>query len=109
MRDQRLNVSLGGNPIVDGLLMGLAFVVGTLVALLPFVLIHSEWHGLVAAIATTAVALFAVGYFTGWVGEQGRWRSGEHFLSVAVGAAAAGYLAGLAIARLGGLSAVPAP
>lgn len=104
-----LNISLGGNPIVDGLLMGLAFVLGALVPLVPFVLIVSERHGLIAAIATTAAALFAVGYFTGWVGEQARWRSGMHFLSVAMAAAAVGYLAGLAIARLGALSAVPAP
>ncbi len=53
--------------------------------------------------ATTALALFAIGYFQGWLAERRRrWLSGLHFLAVAMGAAVAGYLIGLAIAPLGG-------
>ncbi|MGH7843487.1 MAG: VIT1/CCC1 transporter family protein [Candidatus Binataceae bacterium] len=92
-----------GNPILDGLLMGLAFLIGALVPLLPFVFITSERNGLIAGIALTAIVLFAVGYFVeGRLGEQ-RYPSlaGARFLTIAVAAAVAGYLLGLAIAPLG--------
>jgi hypothetical protein len=58
--------------------------------------------------ATTALALFAVGYFQGWIAQR-KWRcvSGLHFLAVAMGAAVAGYLIGLAIAPLGGGAPIP--
>ena len=97
-----------GNAIVDGLLMGAAFLIGALVPLLPFVFIASEHIGLIAAMATTALALFAVGYFF-----EGRLcdkpypsLAGMRFLTVALGAAAIGYVIGLLIAPIG---AMPAP
>jgi VIT1/CCC1 family predicted Fe2+/Mn2+ transporter len=92
-----------GNPTLDGLLMGVAFLVGALVPLLPFVFITCERNGLIAGIATTAIVLFAVGYFVeGRLGDQ-RYPSvaGVRFLAIAVAAAVAGYLIGLAIAPLG--------
>ncbi len=55
-----------------------------------------------------AVALFGVGYFEGWLAERRAWLSGVQFLSVALGAALAGYVAGIAIAWLGGVSSLPA-
>ena len=53
--------------------------------------------------ATTALALFAVGYFEGWLAQR-KWRSlsGLRFLAIAMGAAVVGYVIGLAIAPLGG-------
>jgi VIT1/CCC1 family predicted Fe2+/Mn2+ transporter len=101
-----------GSAAADGVTMGVAFLVGALVPLLPFILIPSagpgDYSGLSAAMATTALALFAVGYFQGWIAQR-KWRcvSGLHFLAVAMGAAVAGYLIGLAIAPLGG--GVPIP
>ena len=101
-----------GSPAVDGITMGVAFLVGALVPLLPFVLIPSagpgDHFGLVSAIATTALALFAIGYFQGWIARRRRrWLSGLHFLAVALGAAIAGYIIGLAIASLGGPAPIP--
>jgi VIT1/CCC1 family predicted Fe2+/Mn2+ transporter len=94
-----------GNPIADGLLMGVAFLIGSLVPLLPFVLIPSVRAGLIAGMATTAVVLFAVGYFIeGRLGAQ-RYPSiaGARFLAIALGAAAIGYVIGLAIAPIGSM------
>ena len=96
-----------GSAATDGVTMGVAFLIGSLVPLLPFVLIPSagqnDYPGLTAAMATTALALFAVGYFQGWLAQRGqRWLSGLRFLAIAMGAAVAGYLIGLAIAPLGG-------
>lgn len=96
-----------GNPVVDGLLMGIAFLVGALVPLLPFVLISSKGAGLIAGMITTALVLFSVGYFV-----EGRLSdrphpslSGLRFLAIAMGAAIIGYLIGLAIAPIGGMGA----
>ncbi len=91
-----------GNAALDGLVMGVAFVVGALVPLVPFFLIPSKDAGLAAALATTALALFTVGYFQGWLAHsEQRWRCGVRFVTIAIGAAVVGYLIGLAISPLG--------
>ena len=101
-----------GSAAADGVTMGIAFLVGAMVPLLPFILIPSagpgDYYGLIAAMATTALALFAVGYFQGWLAQRKwRWLSGLRFLAVAMGAAVIGYLIGLAIAPLGGGAPIP--
>ena len=104
-----------GGAAADGVTMGVAFLAGALVPLLPFILIPSagpgDYFGLIAAMATTALALFAIGYFQGWLAQsRRRWLSGLRFLAVAMGAAVAGYVIGLTIAPLGGgapISAAP--
>ena len=92
-----------GNPIVDGLLMGIAFLVGALVPLLPFVLVPSVHAGLVAGLCTTALVLFSVGYAVEGRLADNRypWLAGARFLVIALGAAALGYVIGLAISPLG--------
>jgi len=102
-----LSGALKASPLLDGLVMGAAFLFGALVPLLPFFLIASIDTGLIVAECTAGLALFAVGYFSGWLAERRPWLSGAQFLAIAVGAALAGYLIGIAIAKLGGLSALP--
>jgi VIT1/CCC1 family predicted Fe2+/Mn2+ transporter len=97
-----LTRSMLANAAVDGLVMGVAFAVGALIPLLPYMLISSTRAALAAALAATAVVLFGVGYFAGWLARSTRWRSRLRFLLIALGAAAAGYLIGLAISPLGG-------
>jgi VIT1/CCC1 family predicted Fe2+/Mn2+ transporter len=94
--------SVMGNALADGLIMGVAFVVGALVPLLPYFFIANSRTGLAAALGATALALFTVGYFEGWLARrEQRWRSGVRFMTIAMSAAAAGYLIGLAISPLG--------
>ncbi|MGA3228538.1 MAG: VIT1/CCC1 transporter family protein [Candidatus Binatus sp.] len=91
-----------GRPALDGIVMGIAFLVGAVVPLLPYMLIPSRRYDLGGALAATALTLFGVGYFEGWLAHRDdRWRSGIRFLAIAMGAAAAGYLIGLAISPLG--------
>lgn len=92
-----------GNAIVDGLLMGVAFLIGALVPLLPFMFVATVRGGLLAGITTTAAVLFAVGYVV-----EGRLAAQLHpaiaglrFLGIAVGAAILGFLIGKAISPLG--------
>ncbi|MGA8792128.1 VIT1/CCC1 transporter family protein, partial [Candidatus Binatus sp.] len=91
-----------GRPALDGIVMGIAFLVGAVVPLLPYMLIPAPRYDLGGALAATALTLFGVGYFEGWLAHRDdRWRSGIRFLAIAMGAAAAGYLIGLAISPLG--------
>ena len=91
-----------GRPALDGLVMGTAFLVGAVVPLLPYMLITARRYDLGGALAATALTLFAVGYFEGWLAHRSdRWRSGIRFLAIAMSAAAAGYAIGLAISPLG--------
>jgi vacuolar iron transporter family protein len=92
-----------GNAVTDGLLMGVAFLIGALVPLLPFVLIASVRTGLIAGMVTTAIVLFVVGYiFEGRLsGERRPALAGLRFLAIALSAATIGYLIGLLIAQIG--------
>jgi len=91
-----------GNPALDGVVMGIAFLVGALVPVLPYMLITVPRYDLGGALAATALTLFGVGYFEGWLAHRvDRWRSGMRFLAIAMSAAAAGYMIGLAISPLG--------
>ena len=91
-----------GNAALDGVIMGVAFAVGALIPLVPYMLIPSTRPALFAALGATAVTLFTVGYFQGWLARRPRLSSGLRFLGIAMGAAAVGYLIGLAISPMGG-------
>jgi len=92
-----------GRPVVDGLLMGAAFLVGALVPLIPFIAISSVRQGLIAGMIATAATLFSTGYFIeGRLSNPRRpWIAGVRFLIIALGAAAIGYLIGLALSAIG--------
>jgi vacuolar iron transporter family protein len=97
-----LGGSMLGSPAIDGVVMGIAFLAGALIPLLPYMLIKVPRYDLGGALAATALTLFSVGYFEGWLAHRrDRWRSGMRFLAIAMSAAAAGYLIGLAISPLG--------
>lgn len=94
--------AMRSNAALDGVVMGVAFAVGAIVPLLPYLLVPGTDGALGSALAATAAALFGVGYFEGWMARRAqRWRSGLRFLAIAVGAAVAGYLIGLLISPLG--------
>jgi VIT1/CCC1 family predicted Fe2+/Mn2+ transporter len=97
-----LSRSMLANAAVDGLVMGVAFAVGALILLLPYIFVSSTRPALVAALAATGVVLFGVGYFEGWLARRMRRRSGLRFLLIALAAATVGYLIGLATSPLGG-------
>jgi VIT1/CCC1 family predicted Fe2+/Mn2+ transporter len=97
-----LSRSMLANAAVDGLVMGVTFAVGALIVLLPYIFVSSTRPALVAALAATAVVLFGVGYFEGWLARRMRWRSGLRFLLIALAAATVGYLIGFATSPLGG-------
>jgi vacuolar iron transporter family protein len=95
------------NPFADGVTMGMAFLAGSFVPLLPYVFLPAGTAGALAAAGITAIALFAIGYFAGRLAERPPIISGARFLSVAAGAAVAGYVIGLGISKIAGLAIVP--
>ena len=61
--------------------MGIAFLVGAVVPLLPYMLITVPRYDLGGALAATALTLFAVGYFEGWLAHRSRSLAVGHALS----------------------------
>jgi VIT1/CCC1 family predicted Fe2+/Mn2+ transporter len=83
-------------PLQAAVVMGFSFVVGALVPLLPY-LVLTGIEALYLSIAVSAVTLFAVGVFKGYLAAKSPLLSGVQFFAIAVGAALLGYLIGLAV------------
>ena len=83
-------------PLQAALVMGLSFIVGALIPLLPF-LILPGMNALYLSIALAAVTLFSVGALKGHLAARSLFRSGLEFFFIAVGAALLGYLMGLTV------------
>ncbi len=83
-------------PLQAALVMGVSFIVGALIPLLPY-LILAGMGALYLSIALAAVTLFSVGVFKGYLAARSLFLSGLEFFFIAVGAAILGYLIGLAV------------
>lgn len=83
-------------PVQAALVMGLSFVVGAIIPILPYMI----WSG-VAPLYVSAllggITLFGVGAFKGYLAGQSQFVSGGKFFFIAVGATGLGYLAGLVV------------
>ena len=83
-------------PVQAALVMGLSFIVGAIIPILPYMI----WSG-VAPLYVSAllggVTLFGVGAFKGYLAGQSQFVSGGKFFLIAVGATGLGYLAGLVV------------
>jgi VIT1/CCC1 family predicted Fe2+/Mn2+ transporter len=83
-------------PVQAALVMGLSFIVGAIIPILPYMI----WSG-VAALYVSAllggVTLFGVGAFKGQLAGQSLLVSGGQFFIIAVSAAGLGYLIGLVV------------
>jgi VIT1/CCC1 family predicted Fe2+/Mn2+ transporter len=83
-------------PFKACLVMGLSFIVGALVPILPYLL----FIGIAALYLSSlfgAITLFCVGAFKGYLAGQSLLISGAKFFCIAVGAAGLGYLIGLTV------------
>ena len=81
--------------------MGVAFLVGAVVPLLPYILITTPHYDLGAALAATALTCSGSAIRRMARASRRALALGMRFLAIAMGAAAAGYLIGLAISPLG--------
>ncbi|HEY7554338.1 MAG TPA: VIT1/CCC1 transporter family protein [Candidatus Binatia bacterium] len=83
-------------PLQAAAVMGLSFVFGALVPILPYLALKGM-IALYLSIALSAITLFGVGAFKGKLAAQSQFRSGAQFFVIAVGAAGLGYVIGLAV------------
>jgi VIT1/CCC1 family predicted Fe2+/Mn2+ transporter len=86
-------------PLQAALVMGLSFVVGALIPILPY-LVVAGMPALYLSIGLSAVTLFGVGIFKGYLAAKSPIFSGLEFFAIAVGAAGFGYLIGLVVQYL---------
>jgi len=80
-------------PLQAATVMGISFIVGALVPILPYLMLPGT-TALSLSIGLSAVALFAVGVFKGYLAAKSPILSGFQFFTIAVGAALLGYLIG---------------
>ncbi|MDA4117744.1 MAG: VIT1/CCC1 transporter family protein [Thaumarchaeota archaeon] len=78
------------NPYVLGAVIGLSFLVGAVVPLVPFYVFPAKPYSVVASVAASLVFLFAAGEWKGRIVKRRPWRSGLETLLI--GASAAGIL-----------------
>jgi len=83
-------------PLQAAMVMGVSFVVGAFVPLLPYFFL-AGMTALYLSIALAAATLFSVGIFKGYLAAKSPYLSGLQFFLVAVGAAMLGYLIGLMV------------
>lgn len=83
-------------PLQAALVMGLSFIVGALIPLLPY-LILAGMKALYLSVTLAAATLFSVGVFKGYLAGRSLLLSGMEFFFIAVGAALLGYLIGLIV------------
>jgi VIT1/CCC1 family predicted Fe2+/Mn2+ transporter len=83
-------------PVKAALVMGLSFIVGALMPILPYLFL-SGLTALYLSVTISALTLFGVGAFKGKLAAQSTFRSGAQFFLIAVGAALLGYLIGLIV------------
>ena len=83
-------------PLPAALVMGLSFVMGAAVPIVPY-LIFSGVSAFYVSGLLGGLTLFGVGAFKGRLAGQSLWSAGAQFFLVAVGAAVVGYLIGLIV------------
>ncbi len=93
-------------PLQAALIMGLSFVVGAIVPILPYI-VSSGVTALYVSGLFGGITLFGVGALKGQLAGQSLLLSGFKFFLIAVSAAVAGYLIGLVVQNFFPAVAIP--
>jgi VIT1/CCC1 family predicted Fe2+/Mn2+ transporter len=83
-------------PLKAALVMGASFVAGAFIPIVPYFALQGM-NALYLSIALSAITLFGVGVFKGYLAAKSPLLSGVQFFAIAVGAAGLGYLIGLVV------------
>jgi VIT1/CCC1 family predicted Fe2+/Mn2+ transporter len=81
-------------PLQAALVMGLSFIVGAMIPLVPYMIL-SGLEALYLSALLGGITLFGVGAFKGHLAGQSLFLSGGKFFLIALGATVLGYLAGI--------------
>ena len=96
MQGERVDVAGGLSPGQSGLTTFIAALVGGLVPLAPFAFLPLR-EAVAVSVATSALALFTLGSWTGSISGNTWWRDGLRLLLVAGAAAVAAAVVGTAL------------
>jgi VIT1/CCC1 family predicted Fe2+/Mn2+ transporter len=83
-------------PLKAALVMGMSFIIGAIIPIAPFIALGGI-ASLYLSVLLSAVTLFIVGAFKGYLAGQSMVVAGTKFFVVAVSAAGLGYLIGLVV------------
>jgi len=97
IHELHLHKSELGNPYKKGAIIGSSFLVGSLVPLLPYLLLTSKDHPVLASLSTSLLFLFVVGAWKGRIVGKSIGRSGLEMLSVGVAGSIILYVIGTAL------------
>ena len=97
IHELHLHESELGNPYKKGLVISFSFLVGSLVPLLPYLLLTLKDYPFLASLSTSLLFLFLVGAWKGRIVGRSIWRSGIEMLSIGVAGSVILYIIGLAL------------
>jgi len=96
-----LSPDVGGAAVMDGLVVGLSYLIAAAIPLWPYVA-FTRTTAFPISIACTLVALFGLGIVKGTLGRQPRWLAGGQVLVIGAISAAVGFGIGHLITNLVG-------
>ena len=94
-----LSAEVTTNPVKDALVMGVAFIAGAIIPVLPY-FFDDGGIAIVASVAATLVALFALGMLKGRIVRKSTLLQGLEILAIGGVAAGVGWVLGEVIPRL---------
>jgi vacuolar iron transporter family protein len=82
------------NPIKVAIALGLAFLAGSFVPLIPYLVLNVRSEAVLISIVLSLGFLFGSGYWKGILVGRGKWRSGTEMLAIGAAASAVLYVIG---------------
>lgn len=89
-------------PLLAGVVMGISYILGGLIPILPFLFFPTQL-ALAVAFTSTVIALFFLGVWSGAVTGDKKLRSGIEMMLVSAGAAVLGYVIGTLVSVVFGI------
>jgi predicted membrane protein (TIGR00267 family) len=90
------------SPFRMGSVIGLSFLVGAIIPLVPFLLLQTKIDSLITSVLVSSIFLFTVGLWKGRIVGRKLWRSGVETLIIGIAGAAVLYVIGAAVLYLTG-------
>lgn len=90
------------NPVRNGAAMGISYVIGGAIPLLPYLVMSEVLHAIPVSIVATLVGLFSLGSYTASHSKRVWWKAGLEMLILAATAGFVGYGVGQLVERVMG-------
>jgi predicted membrane protein (TIGR00267 family) len=99
--EYRFSPAASGSPVLAGVVMGIFYILGGFLVLLPYILLPLTW-ALPVAVVMTVVALFFLGVWKANLTGVAKVKSGVEMLMISLGAALIGILLGRVFSEISG-------